>query len=52
MIATTAVMIKAAIAVINHPPTTLITPLTRYTALSLPQALSAKEAPIATIKVT
>ena len=40
------------IAVKNQPPITFKTPATLYTALSLPQALSAKEVPIATIKVT
>ena len=34
------------------PPITLITPAIRYEADSLPQALSANEVPIATIKVT
>ena len=43
---------KAPKAVKNQPPITLTTPATRYTALSLPQALSASEVPIATIKVT
>ena len=50
--ATNAAAKKAVIAVKNQPPTTLITPATLYTALSLPQALSAKEVPMATIKVT
>ena len=36
----------------NHPPITLITPDTLYTALSRPQALSDKDVPIATMKVT
>jgi len=43
---------KALKAVKNHPPTTVKTPVMRYTALSLPQAPSAREVPIATIKVT
>ena len=44
--------INAAPAVMNHPPMTEITPVIRNTALSLPQALSASEEPIATMKVT
>ena len=36
----------------NQPPTTETTPVTRYTALSRPQARSAREEPIATMKVT
>ena len=43
---------RAANAVRNQPPITFTTPATRYTALSLPHALSAREVPIATIKVT
>ena len=43
---------KAIIAVPNHPPITLSTPATLYTALSAPQALSAKDVPMATINVT
>ena len=43
---------QATIAVKNQPPTTFSTPATLYTALSRPQALSANEDPIATIKVT
>ena len=39
-------------AVKNQPPITLRTPATLYTALSAPQARSAKELPIATINVT
>ena len=44
-VAIIAAAVKAVI-VKNHPPTTLITPATLYTALSLPQALSAKEYPL------
>src|SRR5699024_2134705 len=44
--------IKAAKAVANHPPTTFKTPETRYTALSLSQARSDSDVPMATIKVT
>ena len=36
----------------NHPEITVITPVMRYTALSRPQALSAREEPIATMNVT
>ncbi len=43
---------KATPAVINHPPITETTPVTRNTALSRLQARSASEVPIATIKVT
>ena len=43
---------NAIIAVPNHPAITFKTPATLYTALSLPHALSAREVPIATIKVT
>ena len=49
---TTPDAINAPKAVENHPSITLITPATLYTALSLPQALSDKEVPIATMKVT
>ena len=44
--------IKAIIAVPNQPPITFNTPATLYTALSAPQALSANEVPMETIKVT
>ena len=44
--------VKAAPAVIIHPPITDITPVMRNTALSLLQALSARDEPIATMKVT
>jgi hypothetical protein len=44
--------VKAPNAVRNHPAITLTTPFTLYTALSLHHDLSAKAAPIATIKVT
>jgi hypothetical protein len=50
--ATTKAKVKAQNAVRNQPVITLTTPFTLYTALSLPQALSAKAAHIATIKVT
>ena len=43
---------KAPIAVPNQPPITFNTPATLYTALSRPQARSAKDVPIATINVT
>ena len=43
---------KATPAVINHPPITVNTPVMRNTALSLLQALSANDEPIATMKVT
>src|SRR6056300_209349 len=43
---------KAVSAVKNQPPITFTTPATRYTALSLPHALSANEVPMATMKVT
>lgn len=43
---------KATPAVRNHPPITDITPVMRKTALSRPQARSANEVPMATIKVT
>ena len=45
-------MMKAAPAVINHPPMTLSTPVIRNTALSLLHALSARLEPIATMNVT
>ena len=45
-------MANAANAVKNQPEITVITPVMRYTALSLPQALSAREEPMATMKVT
>ena len=45
-------MMKAAPAVMNQPPITDITPVRRPTALSRPQARSAREDPIATMKVT
>ena len=45
-------MVNAAKAVKNHPEITVITPVMRYTALSRPQALSAREEPIATMNVT
>ena len=48
----TDVMEKAKKAVKNHPPKTVKTPLILYTALSLPQALSANDVAIATEKVT
>jgi hypothetical protein len=44
--------VNAQKAVRNQPVITLTTPFTLYTALSLPQALSANAAHIATIKVT
>ncbi len=44
--------VNALNAVKNHPPITLSTPATRYTALSAPHARSAREVPIATINVT
>ena len=47
---------RAAVNAINavriHEPSTFKTPATRYTALSLPQALSPKDVPMATINVT
>ena len=43
---------NAAPAVINHPPITVITPVMRYTAVSRPQARSAKEEPMAIINAT
>ena len=43
---------KAEKAVKNQPPITESTPDTRYTALSLPQAPSARDVPMKTIKVT
>ena len=49
---TMAQMPKATPAVINHPPMTESTPVTRNTALSRLQARSASDVPIATIKVT
>ena len=42
----------AANAVRSQPPITVSTPVMRYTALSRPQARSAREEPIATMKVT
>ena len=39
-------------AVMNHPPMTEITPVMRNTALSRPHARSARDVPIATMKVT
>ena len=45
-------MMKAAPAVMNQPPMTDITPVTRPTALSRPQARSASDVPIPTMKVT
>ncbi len=39
-------------AVMNHPATTVITPVMRYTALSRPQVRSASDEPIATMKQT
>ena len=39
-------------AVKNQPPITVTTPDTLYTALSLPHAPSAREVPMATMKVT
>ena len=47
-----AATVKADIAVKNHPPITVITPVIRNTADSRPHALSAKDVPIATINVT
>ena len=43
---------KAAPAVMNQPPITDNTPVIRNTALSRPQARSAKDEPIATMKAT
>ena len=43
---------KPPTAVMNHPATTVMTPEMRYTALSRPQALSASDDPIATMKQT
>ena len=43
---------KATPAVMNHPPMTESTPVTRNTALSRLQARSASDVPIATMKVT
>ena len=51
-IATIAPAEKATIPVINHPETTVNTPVIRYTALSRPQALSLKEVAMATMNVT
>ena len=45
-------IVKAAPAVMNQPPITDNTPVMRYTALSRPQARSANEVPIATMKAT
>ncbi|MBA7521289.1 hypothetical protein ES705_13394 [subsurface metagenome] len=50
--ATKKATVKALRAVKNHPLITVITPVMRFTALSLPQALSAKEVPMITMKVT
>jgi hypothetical protein len=50
--ATNEATVNAMSAVKNQPEITVITPVIRYTALSLPQARSAREEPIATIKVT
>ena len=44
--------VKAVSAVRNQPPMTVMTPETRYTALSRSHAPSAKEDPMATMKVT
>ena len=52
MAVTSAQIVKATKAVMNHPPITDSIPVIRYTALSRPQARSASEEPIATIKVT
>ena len=49
---TNAAAMKAAPAVMNQPPITLSTPVMRKTAVSRPQARSANEVPIATMKVT
>ena len=49
---TTKQIVKAAPAVMNHPPMTESTPVMRNTALSRPHALSAKDEPIATMKAT
>ena len=46
------VMMKAQAAVRNQPEMTVITPEMRYTALSLSQAPSANDEPMATMKVT
>ena len=43
---------KATPAVTNQPPMTEMTPVTRKTALSRPQARSARDVPMATMKVT
>ena len=45
-------MVNAAPAVMNQPPITLSTPVMRNTAESRPQARSASDVPMATIKVT
>ena len=45
-------VMKATPAVINQPPMTLSTPVTRNTALSRLQARSARLEPIATMNVT
>ena len=45
-------MAKPPMAVVNHPMTTVMTPVMRYTALSRPHALSASDDPMATIKQT
>ena len=52
MLATKAAIMNAAPAVMNQPPTTETTPVTRYTALSRPHARSASEVPIPTMNVT
>ena len=49
---TRAQAMKATPAVINQPPMTLSTPVTRKTALSRLQARSARLVPMATMKVT
>ena len=45
-------MAKPPMAVVNHPMTTVMTPVMRYTALSRPHALSASDDPMATMKQT
>ena len=52
IMATKKQMVNAAPAVINQPPITLSTPVIRNTAESRPQARSAREVPMATMKVT
>ena len=49
---TTKAMRNPPSAVMNHPATTVMTPDMRYTALSRPQARSASDEPIATMKLT